>query len=96
MSNAIDAMMARWINSRPGTFYKIEFNFFDKPEPFKFKRKPNSEFFKDYKVIRDREAFEDAQLLANIAFRRSGIKDGSDRAFWVAAMQALKSAYGVK
>lgn len=90
MSNALGTMMDGWINSRPGIFYKIEFNFFDKPEPFKFKRKPNSEFFKDYKVIKDREAFEDAQLMAEIAFRKM------DTSFWVAAMQALKSAYGVK
>lgn len=41
-------------------------------------------------MIKDREAFEDAQLMAEIAFRKM------DTSFWFAAMQALKSAYGVR
>lgn len=42
------------------------------------------------KNIIDKSAFEDAQLMAEIAYR-----DCSD-SFWWAAMQALKAAYGVK
>lgn len=41
-------------------------------------------------MIKDRQAFRDAQDLAEIAFRKM------DTSFWFAAMQALKSAYGVK
>ena len=42
------------------------------------------------KHVIDREAFADAQLMGEIAFRKM------DTSFWFAAMQALKSAYGVK
>lgn len=38
-------------------------------------------------MIKDREAFEDAQLMAEIAYRKM------DSSFWFAAMQALKVAY---
>lgn len=38
----------------------------------------------------NKQAFEDAQSLAGIARRIR------DEAFWWAAMQSLKSAYGVK
>lgn len=38
----------------------------------------------------NKQAFEDAQSLAGIASRIR------DEAFWWAAMQSLKSAYGVK
>lgn len=38
-------------------------------------------------MIKDREAFEDAQIMAEIAYRKM------DSSFWFAAMQALKAAY---
>lgn len=41
-------------------------------------------------LVKDQQAFEDAQSLASIARRIR------DEAFWWAAMQSLKSAYGVK
>lgn len=42
------------------------------------------------KHIIDKSAFEDAQLMAEIAYRKC------EESFWWAAMQALKAAYGVK
>lgn len=41
-------------------------------------------------MIKDKSAFEDAQILAEIAYRKM------DDSFWFAAMQSLKIAYGVK
>lgn len=38
-------------------------------------------------TIYDREAFEDAQILAHIAYVKH------DESFWFAAMMALKQAY---
>lgn len=42
------------------------------------------------KNIIDKYAFEDAQLMAEIAYRKC------EESFWWAAMQSLKAAYGVK
>lgn len=42
------------------------------------------------KNIIDKSAFEDAQLMAEIGYRKC------DSSFWNAAMLALKAAYGVK
>lgn len=42
--------------------------------------------------ITDKEAFEDAQLMARIAVSHRGGDIPAD-AFWFAAMQALKAAY---
>lgn len=38
-------------------------------------------------MIKDREAFADAQILAEIAYRKM------DSSYWFAAMETLKSAY---
>lgn len=42
--------------------------------------------------ITDKEAFEDAQLMARIAVSNMGGSIPAD-SFWTAAMQALKAAY---
>ena len=44
--------------------------------------------------IKDREEFEDAQAMANIAVNRANNNIPAE-AFWSAAMQALISAYGL-
>lgn len=41
-------------------------------------------------MIKEKFAFEDAQTLAKIAYRKM------DYSLWAAAMQSLKIAYGVK
>lgn len=47
------------------------------------KRKVNG----DSTMINDREAFEDAQILAEIAYHKM------DSSYWFAAMETLKAAY---
>lgn len=42
-------------------------------------------------AIKDKHAFEDAQIMARLAVLRAGLVE--PESFWFAAMQALKTAY---